>query len=285
MSAIAKQDTFAEYRAAEGVNNSWLAEMSKSALHFSTYPERTRKDTPALRIGRPIHTAVLEPELFDAVTTVWEGGLTLDGKPTTNKNSNAFKEFAAQAAADGRQVLDPDEVWLCRRIRRAVCEHPEAMGLLAKSETEMSIYWDHPVGIRCKSRLDVFYGGGHCADLKTALDITPDAFAKAAYRYGYHVQAAMYQDAAFALTGNVLPYFIIAVEKVEPLDVAVYELPDAILDIGRAKYCRNLRKVKSCRESGIWPGVGGDVQTLEFPNWAFDEEEVLDWTGVEAATA
>ena len=67
--------------------------------------------------------------------------------------------------------------------------------------------------------------------------------------------------------------------------MAVYELPDAILDIGRAKYCANLRKVKECRASGNWPGVGGEIQTLEFPPWAFDDEEVLDWTGVETVTA
>lgn len=282
--ARAEYITFSDYRAAEGINGSWLKEMGTSPLHFHTAPTRERKDTPALRIGRPIHTAVLEPELFDAVTAVWEGGLTKKGEPTMSKNSSDYKRWAKAMAAEGRQPLEADEQWLCRRIRRAVMEHPIASKMVADAEPELSIFWTHPIGIERKSRLDLLRRARFVADLKTALDISPEKFGRQAHKLGYHVQGADYQDAAKALTGLTLPYYIIAVEKVEPFDVAVYELPDAILDVGRAKYCNNLRKVKECRETGIWPGVGDDIQTLEFPPWAFDDEEVLDWTGVETAT-
>lgn len=280
MTARIEYMTFAEYREYEAVNKSWLKEMDVSPLHFRTYPERGRRDTPALRIGRPIHTAVLEPELFDAVTAVWEGGLTKKGEPTMSKNSSDYKEWAAKMEKDGRQPLEEAEQWLCRRIRRAVQEHSFANTLISEADTEQTILWDHPIGVHCKSRLD-FLAGSYMGDLKTALDITPEGFARAAAKYGYHRQAAMYVDAVKALTGRWRPYYIVAVEKAEPFDVAVYEIGGDVLEIGRSQYTDNLRKVKDCRRTGIWPGVCSGVQSLEMPHWFYtDEAEVLDWSGV-----
>ena len=76
----------------------------------------------------------------------------------------------------------------------------------------------------------------------------------------------------FDLTGDKKPYFIVAAEKTEPLDVVVYEIDDAILDHGRHKYERWLRRYLACKESGIWPGISDRPVKAELPNWYYEDE-------------
>lgn len=280
--ARAESIPFSDYRAAEGINGSWLKAMGISPLHFQAYTKRKDDPTEPQTDGRHIHTCCLELALYEATTCTWEGGVTKDGKPTKSKNSTAFKEYRAAMESQGKEVLSGYKDWLYRRIRSAVHEHQPARDLVTSAQAELSVFWTHPIGLEMKSRLDLL-GSNFVADLKTAADITPEGFGRAAHRYGYGVQGALYQDAAQALTGSKLPYYIIAVEKCEPFDVAVYELGDDILAMGRSQYCDNLRKVKACRESGEWPGIAPSVQSLEFPPWAYtDDDDVLDFSGMEA---
>lgn len=273
MTATKEYIPFSEYVARPEVNNGWLKEMDKSALHFETSHLRPYQDTAPKKIGRPIHTSVLEPDRFDTSVLVWRGGFTQgkDPKPTKSKNSLDYKKLAARAKAEDKEILDESEVVLCQNVRRAIFKHPEASKYLTGGEAEVSIFWDHPIGVRCKLRAD--YLRGDCfSDLKSAIDVGFDGFGRAANKFEYHVQGAMYQDGIEALTGKRLPFYIVAVEKNEPFDVVVYEVPDVALDLGRAIYEDRLRKVRDCRATGFWPGVSARPVTLELPNWAYEQQ-------------
>lgn len=270
MSAELIRIPFAEYCKREGLNNSSLKHMDISPKHYHARDLRPHKDTAATKIGRPIHTAVLEPELFDSGVTVWKGGHTKDGKPTTSKNSTEYKSIAALAAMSGKEILDAKQVAICHRVAEAVSLHDDASRILSGGQAEMSIFWDHPLGFKCKSRID-YLRPDLFADLKSAVDITPEGFGRAAHKFGYVRQGAFYQDAVRAATGLLLPFYIVAVEKCEPFDVAVYEVPDELLGQGRNQYQDHLVQILRCTESGIWPGVCPTTQTLELPAWAYNE--------------
>ena len=271
----AKQDLFSDYRNAEGVNKSWLELMETSPLHFKE--NAPRPFSQAFDIGRLIHLCVLERDLFVSSTVVWEGGKTKptkkdpEGRPTMNKNSQAYKDFAADAEANGKIVVDSDDIWICNRIRDAVYNHPVARNLLDVGKRETSIYWTHPLGVKMKSRID--HMGPTTVDLKSARDLTPRKFNRSILDYGYHTQGAMYSDAVEAETGEKRPYSIIAAEKVPPFDVVVYELDDMILDLGRQTYTRWLERYVECMMHDTWPGIGADPIKAELPAWAFDQME------------
>lgn len=280
MSAIAKTIPFAEYRAAPGLNSSWLKRMGKSALEFNAnipFP-----DKPHFRKGRHVHTAVLEPILLRDQLAIWEGGLTAKLERTMSKNSTAFKTFKAECDLAGKEVVTAKEFQEYLDLADLVHGDEDAHRFLSGGKSEQSIFWMHRLGIECKARVD-YLGPSWMADLKTVRNAHPDDFARQAFDLEYHVQGAFYQDAVEALTGKRVPYYIVAVEKEAPYDVAVYELPDDILDIGRSVYEDRIVKVLHCRKSGEWPGVTNGVTVLEFPDYAFTQhlDAAIDWSGVD----
>ncbi len=269
MTAKANTDlTFSEYCAIDRVNFSRLKAMAYSPAHYRV---NYRRDTPALGIGRLIHMAVLEPEEFADSTIMWTGGMTSgkDPRPTTNKRSNAYKAFCIEANAAGKVVIDAADRELCLRVADAVHGHPAAHRHLSDGVAELTVEWTHPIGIECKSRLD--YLGLSLVDLKSSADVRPSQFGKAAHRYNYHAQAAMYQDAAKALQGDPPPVVIIAVEKAPPFDVVPYVVPDEAIAAGRSLYQDWMVQLARCLETDSWPGMCPSEAELELPQWAFSE--------------
>jgi hypothetical protein len=118
-------------------------------------------------------------------------------------------------------------------------------------------------------------------DLKTTKDPLPRLFARDAARYLYHGQIAWYHDGAIAsgaLASHAAgPPMIVAVQTVEPYDVAVYFVSEATLEAGRALVRRLIDRLAACQAADIWPGVAPEPVWLELPRWADerDEEEVL----------
>lgn len=274
MIARAQQEPFGDYRAASGVNFSRLKRMEWSPAHYMCEVER--EDTPDLALGRLLHLSVLEPSLYQALvldSDDWPGGMTKGPKPrpTTNKQSDAYKEWAAARRAEGRILSTRSDMDLHQRVHDAVRSHPvAAMYLSWPGQAEVSIYWQHPLELKCKSRID-WLGDRAILDLKSTRDIRPHDFARSAYRYRYHAQAAYYQDAVKALTGERRPYLIVAVEKTPPFDVVVTEVPDDALAAGRAMYQDWMLRVLECQETGEWPGVSLEQTVLELPPYAFSD--------------
>lgn len=257
---------FATYCAWEMHNLSRLKLMAKSPAH---YLANQQQDTPALSIGRLIHMAVLEPELFTEKVSVWTGGLTKDGRPTTNKLSQAYKDFAASVAASGGTVVSAQEYSTCSAIADAI-EGSEAAPFFHGGEAEISIAWEHRTGIECKSRID-YLGPSAVVDLKTAADVSPRQFNRAILRYHYHAQAAFYVDAVKALTGQMLPFYIVAVEKVAPYDVAVYRFGEDVLELGRKTYEGWIDTLLRCKRDEEWPGSAPGINSVELPSYAWDD--------------
>lgn len=261
---------WSEYLADGRVNISSLLELDKSPQHY-----RARalglvgdKDTPAKALGRVLHAAVLEPERFEREVVVWRG------KVRRGKEWDAFTVEHRDAI-----IITPAEHQLCLSLPVAVREHPVAGPLLAEGKAEQTLLWTHEAtGIECKSRLD-WIAPDAIVDLKTARDCTPHDFQRQSARLHYHTKAAFYQDAHAAVTGQRLPYYLVAVEKEPPFACVVYQVTDDVLRVGRLHYEGLLARLAECREKDEWPGPCGDeVLDLQLPAWALMGDDDMDIT-------
>jgi exodeoxyribonuclease VIII len=256
--------TFQEYRALGAANWSSLRELARSPKHYAYRLSHERPDTPAMRLGRAVHTSVLEPDRFALEYTIWRGGVR------RGKEWDAFC-----VANDDKDILSEDEYARCVAIRDAVRGHPVAGPLLANGVAETTLQWvDSATGLALKARLD-YLTDTALVDLKTAQSVTPRDFARACTNYQYHGQLAFY-----ARPVEVPKVYMVAVESEQPHDVVVYEPDDDFLWAGDELVTDLLAKLKTCTDTDTWPGMYSGVQPLSLPAWVYSELEDATSLGV-----
>ena len=255
--------SFPAYQALPGVNFSSLKAMADSPLHYRHRLTTPRMDTPAMRFGRAIHTAVLEPDRFPLEYVVFDG---------PRRAGKAWDEF--EAANADRTILKTDEYAACLAVRDAVRNYGPAANLL-RGESEVSIQWtDAATGIECKARLDHIHAGA-IVDLKSTSSLDAHDFERTAADLLYHGQLAMYRRglaACGAESCDDAPV-IIAVESSAPYDVAVFEPTDDALSIGDGLVSDLLFRLSQCRERDSWPGRFDSPQPLTLPPWLMGDDD------------
>ncbi len=265
---------FSEYRAAPGCNYSSLKHMATSPMHYKHALEHPPDENPAMLIGRATHTAVFEPDRFQLEYAVW----------SASRRTNAYKAFSEECQAQGRSVLTESEYEDVLAIRDSVRGIPAVARLLEKGRAETSLFWRNPqTGIECKGRLDYVSAEKAILDLKTTLSIDEGWFAKQAWKMRYFHQAAMYREgyAESSSKGSILPFGIIAVERKPPHACRLFWLDQDSLEIAHEEYISWLEQVRSCTETGVWPGPEPAETELKAPGWALSTEDAIDFEGVE----
>jgi exodeoxyribonuclease VIII len=262
--------TFADYCAVKAVNWSTLKHMDRSPLHYLHARENNVPETDPMRLGRAVHTLVLEPDLFDVQYTVWT-------KRRQGKEWDAF-----EAENTGRTILTAEQNTRAHGIAASILRHPIAREYLSIGRAERSMIWTDPVtGLKCKARAD-FLSPRAVVDLKTYADLSPRAFESATFRMGYMHQLSHYRNGAMALDLYAVEpdAVIIGAESKAPYDVGVFVLDTESMTHGATKVAELLAKVKECTDSGNWPGRYPDQQAYQLPEWArqapditFEEEE------------
>jgi len=273
----------AEYHGGAGISKSGLDLIAQSPLHYwAAYldPKRQpREETAAMAIGTAIHSAVLEPEKFDAEYIV-----VPDDAPkrpsVTQRNAKKpsdetlysidwWENFALQA--DGKRILSPDDRAACVAIAAQVRAHPAARVLFADGIAEQSAYWvDKETGLQCKARPDWMMAGG-IVDVKSTENASPSAFQRSVVSWRYHVQAAWYLDGIKAATGDDSKAFMFAVfEKKAPYACAFYYADADMLELGRREYRRNLQTYAECLNRNVWPGYSSEILPISLPVWVLN---------------
>ena len=264
-------DAFAterEYRACRDLNWSLLKLIAKSPLHFyHAAQQREREDaaeTPALRLGRATHAAILEPDRFASDWTVFHSA-------RRGKVWQAFKE-----ENEGREILSSAEHHKASAMAEAVRARPELAALLSDGVAELSLRWEeiapgHDEPLRMKARLDwvkLEADGGLClVDVKTARDIGDRVFGTQAARLLYHGQMAHYAAGLSKLTGLPVRTALLVVESEAPFDCGIYWLDEIAMECGR-KRRRELiaKRVESMYQDGADGQIVG-TQYLSLPDW------------------
>lgn len=255
------------YHALKAVSPSQIKVLGRSPLHyhdqFLAEDREKREPTAAMLLGTALHTAVLEPELWDATIAVPPH--SFDRRTKVGKQ--LADEFERESA--GRLVLSPEDADQVRRMADAVRRHPAARFLLdMPGRREASYTWTDPAtDLQCKTRPDWHSEDRRIVvDVKTTRDASRVEFSKSIANLDYHVQAAWNQDALQAEQ-----FITIAVENVRPFAVAVYPASGAMIAAGQRRIEAAMALLAECWRTGIWPGYGDLVQEpIELPGWCRD---------------
>lgn len=267
---------FEKYLQINRLNNSDLTHIGVSPAHYDHNQTEKRKDTKALRRGRAVSLAIFEPEKFRSSFAVYED----------RKAGKEWDKFKAAMGPDV-EILKPDEHADVKAIAAAVKASAMAAPYITGGQGEVSICWNQKTpaiagiegyDILCKGRLDFVPANVFAlADVKTCRSAEPEAFGRQAFQLGYHVAGAWYQNAWKILTGELRPFFLIAVEATAPWVVQVFRMPDVLLELGRRTYSERLDRLVHCRKESRWPGYAESVMELPCPRWALpDDDEIVE---------
>lgn len=259
-----------EYRSNPAISRSSLWKVEDSPEKFRYNQDTPFEPTPALLFGQLFHKMALEPDSFFNEFAVY---------PQCDKRTKTGKEIIAefQLSAIGKTFIFTDDYLKSQQMCQALKNHPLATQLL-QGEREKTYFWtDKDTGEPCKSRVDTinnYNGIRTVVDLKTALHADMGHFQRDFFKYGYHLQVAMYSNGVQA-NENVLPqFYFVVIEKDPPYAINIVKCTDLIYSVGNDKYRELMGIYHDCKTTGNWYGYMGayDLENeLEVPNYMLAE--------------
>lgn len=243
---------------------------SRRKLDFKTpahlqCPEED-KDTHAMKLGRAIHTAILEPAELQGRYLVIK---KLNWSTTAGKAQR--EELNSMAA------LDPDFEWFdsaefqdIAMMAEAFKRHRYAPKMIEGADHELSIVWEDEIsGLFCKTRIDSYDRGAPAlVEYKTAIEADRTAFSKVIYERAYYRQAAFQRAALRAHGLPIGNFYWIVQEKSGEYQIAIYQADEGDLLIGEMENARALRTIAECRKTGTFPGYPEKPLPISMPSWA-----------------
>lgn len=252
--------TNAEYHAHQAVSKSDLDLINRSPMHYKYTKSNPKEPTEAMLLGSVLHKLILEADTFKAEYAV---APVCDRR--TSKGKAEYNTFMGES--QGKAVITSEMFEKASAIAETVKENPIVKKLLCDGKAEQSYFWNEN-GIECKCRPD-YLKGKLVIDLKSTADASPEAFAKAAYNYRYHVQAWWYLNGLNKCGINATDFIFIAFEKDPPYGICVYAADDLMLELGESEAMRNLDTYRECLETGVWYGYEKEpeIHSLSLPDW------------------
>jgi hypothetical protein len=224
-------------------------------LNPNRFPDES---THALDIGRAAHSLAL-------------------GEPEFNKYFvispyDDFRKKEAQAWRDEqtRTVIKAEDFETIKAVALVQQRSAQCMRAFEQGKAERSLIWqDEETGIWLKARPDWLPDEPDkrfICEYKTALTIEPSRMSNDAFKYGYHMQAALQVDAVQGVLG-VKPLGVCHVvqEKDPPYLAELRMFTDEQLDDGRFLYRRALEIFAACLKENNWPGYTLEPTYFETP--------------------
>lgn len=287
----------------EHINGSGLWNLYDRCPAAWRYKDEEDEQSKALVFGTGSHTALLEPERFEAeyarmptkddfgaelLVTVsdmnsWakERGIKgLSGKTkaevikiirSTGEPVRIYDEerLFAELNAKGRILLEGDDYDAIMQMRAVIHANSYYSSLLSGAYSEVSIL-GQLLGEPSKVRFDCLTRGGDIIDYKTAVSAKPDEFFRHAARLGYFMKMTMQHDMFVEAYGHApRSVNLLVQEKKSPFIPALIRLTDEQLRIGRIQLRSAMEIYKACKKANSWPGysMGNPVIEMETPEW------------------
>jgi hypothetical protein len=200
----------------------------------------------AFLIGRAVHCRVLEG--LDA----YESQFAIGGpvNPATGKPFGiATKKFIEWQDSQRKPVISFERAELITAINSGVRLNRWANELLANGKAEGVVRAEY-CGEQCQIRIDWLNPEFGIVDLKTCDDLT--WFESDTRRFHYHHQLAFYQNVLDQKIGQLVPVYIIAVEKKEPYRCGVWQLSSETLLLARVDIESAIDRFKIARNTDEW---------------------------------
>lgn len=253
------------YHGGPGISRSGLWTIYNQTPAHYRFGER--EESRAFDFGTATHLAILQPDEFEERVV----------RGPEDRRGNKWKDLAEVCAIDKKFLLTAGDYDAVMTIRDSVHSDAWVRSIITggKGVVEASGYWiDEQTGELCRVRPDLYRQDlKGILDLKTTTSAHPDDFARSVIKYGYHAQEAFYSDGWRALGQEVEWFAFLIVEKKPPYAHAVYELPPAIVEEGRAIMRKALDTFAHCRKADEWPAYGTGVRELSFARWAYRETD------------
>lgn len=287
----------------EHINGSGLWNLYDRCPAAWRYKDEEDEQSKALIFGTGSHTALLEPERFEAqyarMPVVDDFPKDKDGKPTvlvTTADMNSWaKERGikglsgkskdevikiiratgepvniydvireeAEKAAAGKQMLEGGDYDSIQQMRAVIHANSYYSSLLAGAYAEVSILGELN-GEKAKVRFDCLTKGGDIIDYKTAVSAKPDEFFRHAARLGYFMKMAMQHDMFIAAYGHApRSVNLLVQEKKAPFIPALIRLTEEQLRIGRIQLNGAMEIYKACKKANSWPGYSMGNPVIE----------------------
>jgi hypothetical protein len=239
------KDTFDEYLSkSDYVSESDLKTFLKSPRAYFYDKNRTepKPDKKHFAVGSALYEYIMEKDQFDKnfIVSPKFDRRTKDGK-------QKYEDF--QLKADGKTILDEQEMEMIKQISVSAKMNRTFMELLEGSYYEVSCYTvDEVTGLKVRLRPDILpMSKNTVVDIKSCLDSSPKGFKSDVYSYDYSLTSAYYLD--FLGREN---YVFAAMEKNAPYQTSLYVLSEKLLQIGRSEYRMGLDLLKWSIENNFW---------------------------------
>jgi exodeoxyribonuclease VIII len=237
--------------------------------------------TEALILGQALDTLVLEPDQFsNRFATVPSDA----PKRPTSVQRNAKKPspetlhaigFWNKFAADnvGKTVLDTSQMGRVAGMKHALSRPGNGTYGIFEGCKKTTIVGEFNQW-NAKGEVDLWNTStSHMLDLKTAQDATPEAFGRAAIRFGYIEQATFYLQLAKSAGFDKTAFTWCVVESEPPHSVAVYTFDTENIPEHNDVYNATLNRMRAAHKAllsqlmeGIYPDVS-DWRPLEIPGY------------------
>ena len=198
-------------------------------------------------LGRAAHSLVLEGR------DKYESEFAIGGpiNPTTGRPfGNTTKKFLEWQELQQKPVLTFEQSETVEAMNAAVRMNQYAAELLKTGCAEGVVRTNY-CGLPSQIRLDWFNPDYGIIDLKTCDDLT--WFESDARRFRYQNQMAFYQCVLDAAIGQLVPVYVIAVEKKEPFRCGVWQVTSETLLMARAENEAAIERLKESKASDHWP--------------------------------
>lgn len=287
----------------EHINGSGLWNIYDRCPAAWRYKDEDDEQSKALIFGTGSHTALLEPERFEAeyarMPVVDDFPKDKDGKPavlvtTADMNSWAKERgikglsgkskaevikiiratgepvkiydeerLIAEINANGRILLEGNDYDAIQQMRAVIHANSYYSSLLAGAYAEVSILGEL-YGEKAKVRFDCLTKGGDIIDYKTAVSAKPDEFFRHAARLGYFMKMAMQHDMFVEAYGHApRSVNLLVQEKKAPFIPALIRLTEEQLHIGRIQLNGAMEIYKACKKANSWPGYSMGNPVIE----------------------
>lgn len=188
------------------------------------------------------------------------------------------------ALQEGKLVVKAKKADEAREAMNILEEDEAVFAVLDDSRKQVFVggeYHDSETGIvvpvRCLIDLVPEHANEMLADFKTCNSAHPRAWAKSAFDYDYHTQAALYLDLFNAATGEQRDEFRhVLQESFKPYQVAKRIMSAEFISLGREKYRRILKRYAECLKTGQWDDYdSGGPHDVVIDGWLVTQP--LDW--------
>lgn len=250
-----------------------LPENSPAAFFAYFFLGHRMPETPEQIIGKRVHMALLEPDLFKRKLVVMP--TFGDGNMRRKINQIERDEWILDKPK-GSVTVTNEELDQIIGIAEAIRKHDQGIALLKDGRTELAGYARCPIsGLALKLKTDFLsFDLTRFSDYKTTKSTIKKDFMRDVFKtWRYDFQLAFYLYVLKLITGKRPSLItILASEKKPPYEPAAFYFTEFELQRAEAQVIDCLVRLRKCIDDNIWPFRQQEIERAEMPKFLQDEE-------------